>query len=71
MDQIALFLRLETINIDQKPVNHHGALQLSEGSLRSLALNLRPTYRYLKHYFGDQGFPKAWVKSLEYFDGDL
>ena len=71
MDQIALFLGLETINIDQRQVNHHDALQLSEGSLRSLALNLRSTYRYLKQYFGDQGFPKAWATSLEHFDGKL
>lgn len=71
MDRVAEFLTLETIVIDQKKVNHHESVQLSIDSLRALALSLRPTYQYLKSYFGNRGFPKGWAKSLEYFDGDL
>ena len=71
MDRVAEFLTLETIVIDQKPVNHHEPVQLSEDSLRALALSLRPTYRYLKSYFGDRGFPTSWAISLNYIEGEL
>ena len=71
LDRVARFLSLEKINIDQERINHHDTPQLSEASLRSLALSLRPTYQYLKSYFGDQKFPHSWSKSLDYFNGDL
>ena len=71
MDSTAEFLALETIVIDQKPVHHHEPVQLSEDSMRALALSLRPTYQYLKSYFGDRGFPASWANSLQYIDGEL
>ena len=71
MDRTVKFLSLEKIAIDQKPVNHHEPVQLSEDSLRALALSLRPTYQYLESYFGDRGFPASWENSLKYFDGRL
>ena len=40
MDRAVEFLSLEKIAIDQKPVNHHEPVQLSEDSLRALAANL-------------------------------